>query len=341
KFGANMTTLTFHVSRSIGAALAPGDEIVVTRLYHEANIGPWQAIAADRGLVLRTVDVHVEDGTLDLDDLDRVLSSRTRLLAVGYASNALGTINPLATIVSRAHAVGAWVYVDAVHFAPHGPIDVQALDVEFLVCSAYKFFGPHVGVLYGRAGILEQLPAYKVRPASDRFETGTGNFEGIAGAMAAVDYLAWVGERFGVDDAASFPAFRGRALALKCALSTIRRYEMSLFERLRDGLVGLPGVRLWGIGERHRFAERVPTAALTLPGIGPRAAAEALGEDGIAAWDGHFYAQGLIERLGLADAGGLLRIGLVHYNTDEEVDRLLGALDRVIESAGAVAGSRA
>src|SRR4051794_11586261 len=197
KFGANMTSLTFHVSRSIAATMQPGDEIVVTILDHEGNVGPWKAIAEDRGLVVRTVDIHDDDVTLDLDSLDAALGPRTKLVAVGWASNAVGTINPVAEIVRRAHAAGAWTYLDAVHAAPHLPLDVRAVETDFLACSTYKFFGPHAGVLYGRADLLERIPAYKLRPAEDRFETGTGNFEGLNGVTAAVEYIADVGSAYG------------------------------------------------------------------------------------------------------------------------------------------------
>jgi cysteine desulfurase family protein (TIGR01976 family) len=329
KFGANMTTLTFHLSRSIGASLAPGDEVIVTTLDHEANVAPWRAMAADRGLIVQTVDIRPADGTLDLDDLRAKLSSRTRLVAFGYASNAIGTINPVAEIVGLAHAAGALTYVDAVHYAPHGPIDVAALDTDFLACSVYKFFGPHLGVVYGKATVLDGLPAYKVRPAHDRFETGTANFEGIAGALAAVDYLGSVGERYGGGFAGEFPGMAGRRLHLHAGLRAIRTYEMDLFRRLLAGLARIDGVRLWGIADPTRFAERTPTAAITFVGCSPRAAAEALGREGITAWDGDFYAQALIERLGLFEAGGVLRIGLTHYNTVAEVDRLLAALERI------------
>lgn len=336
KTGANMTTLTFHIGRSIGATLQAGDEVVVTTLDHEANVGPWRSMAADHGLVVKTVDIHPGDATLDLEALEAALGSRTKLVAIGYASNAMGTINPVKAIVDRAHEVGALTYVDAVHFAPHGPIDVQALGTDFLACSVYKFYGPHLGVLYGKAAVLDRLPAerYKVRPAHDRFETGTQNFEGIAGALAAVEYLASVGERYGAPHEAEFAGFAGRRLALKTAMRAIRTYEIELFERLLGGLEAIPGVRIWGVTDRARLAaERTPTAAVTLDACSPRAAAEALGRQAITTWDGDFYAQALIERLGLFEAGGVLRIGISHYNTAAEVDRLLAAL-RVI------AGSR-
>ena len=328
KFGANMTSLTFHVSRSIGATLAPGDEIVVTILDHEGNVGPWKAIAAERGLVVRTVDIREADVTLDLASLDAVLIDRTKLVAVGWASNAVGTINPVAEIVRRAHAVGAWTYVDAVHAAPHVPIDVRAVDTDFLACSTYKFFGPHAGVLYGRGEILDGLPTYKLRPAEDRFETGTGNFEGLAGVGAAVEYIADVGSAYG--ETASGASRRARVVA---GMAAIRAYELDLYRHLVDGLEAIPGLRLYGITDRGRFEERTPTAALNLEGIAPRAVAEALGREGIAVWDGDFYATGLIERLGLADRGGVVRIGLTHYNTAGEVDRLVEALGRVAAGA--------
>ena len=230
-------------------------------------------------------------------------------------------------------------YIDAVHFAPHGPIDVQALDTDFLVCSAYKFFGPHLGALYGKEAVLDGLPAYKVRPAHDRFETGTPNFEAISGTLAAVDYLAWLGERFGGSFAADpdFTGLGGRTLQLKTGMRAIRIYEMGLFARLMDGLEAVPGAKIWGVTDRARFGDRTPTAAVTFAGIAPRAASEALGRRGMTTWDGDFYAQALIERLGLAMTGGVLRIGLTHYNTAAEVDRLVGALTEIATASVPVA----
>jgi cysteine desulfurase family protein (TIGR01976 family) len=325
KFGYNMTTLTFHLSRSIGARLAPGDEILVTTLDHEANVSPWRAVARDRGLVVRTVDIRTDDCTLDLDDLDARLSPRTRLVAVGYASNAVGTINPVAEIARRAHAAGAWVYVDAVHFAPHGSIDVRAIGADFLVSSAYKWFGPHLGALWGRAELLAELPHYKVRPAHDDFETGTPNLEGIAGTLAAVEYLASVGSGFGVGGGST-----SRREQLTAAMAAIREHELDLAQRLISGLGAIRGVHIWGITDGSRFAaERVPTVSITLSDMSARDAATALGGRGIFAWDGDFYATGLIERLGLVQGGGLLRLGLVHYNTAAEVDRVLEAIEEV------------
>jgi cysteine desulfurase family protein (TIGR01976 family) len=322
--GPNMTTLTFHLSRSIAASFSPGDEIVVTGLDHQANVDPWIAAARDNELIVRTWEPRLQDCTLRLDDLEPLLGPRTRLVAGGWASNAVGTVNPVAEIARRAHAAGALVYVDAVHAAPHLSLDARAVEADFVACSVYKFFGPHVGAVYGRRDRLASLPAYKVRPAEHRFETGTGNFEGYAGAMAAVDYLAWVGERFGGAIAAA-----DRRARLVAAMTAIRSHEMTLYRRLADGLARIPGVTTYGITDRAAFDRRTPTAAITLPGLTPHQAATALGDRAIAAWDGDFYATGLIERLGVAPAG-VLRIGLTHYNTAAEVDRLLDELGALV-----------
>ena len=328
KFGYNMSTLTLHIGRSIGATLGPGDEIVVTTLDHEANVSTWEAMAADRGLTVRKVDIRADDVTLDLEDLESKLKVNTKLVAVGYASNAVGTINPVREIVARAHEVGALTYVDAVAYAPHGPIDVQSLDTDFLVCSAYKWFGPHLGALYGKAEAFDRLPAFKVRPAHDRFETGTASFESIAGTLAATDYLRDVGRAYG--DVAGAPgavAASERRRELVAGMVAIVDYERELVGRLIDGLGSIRGVTIHGITDRSRAAERVPTVSISIDGIAPAAAAEALSVQGIYAWDGDFYATGLIERLGKADGGGVLRLGLVHYNTVDEVDRTLEALE--------------
>ena len=330
KFGYNMTTLTFHVSRSIAASFAPGDEILVTTLDHEANVSPWRTIAADRGLVVKTVEIDPAECTLDLADLEAKLSPRTRLVAVGYASNAVGTVNPVKRIVELAHAAGALTYVDAVHYAPHGPIDVRELGTDFLVTSVYKWFGPHLGALYGRTEILDALPAYKVRPAHDRFETGTQNFEAIAGALAAVDYLRSVGVRSGSTEPVAGASRRDELVG---SMSAIAGYERDLSRRFLSELSGMPGLRVWGIADPGRVAERTPTFALTFDGVSPRSAAEALGRQGIYAWDGDFYAQGLIERLGLFVGGGVLRLGLVHYTTADEVDRTIEAIGRIAAGA--------
>jgi cysteine desulfurase family protein (TIGR01976 family) len=334
-FGPNMTTLTFHVSRSIGAALRPGDEIVVTGLDHQANVDPWLAIAADRGLVVRTWEPSLEDCTLRLEDLEGLMTPRTRLVAVGWASNAVGTINPIAAIAAIARRAGAWTYVDAVHAAPHLSLDARAAGADFVACSVYKFFGPHVGALYGRRELLATLPTYKVRPASHRFETGTGNFEGYAGALAAIDYLADLGSKLG-----GAPAGADRRARLVAGMRAIREYELQLYRRLADGLGAIPGLRLLGSVDPREFERRTPTAAFTLDPASPREVASALGEQGIAVWDGDFYATGLMERLGLAP-NGVVRVGLTHYNTVPEVDRLLEALGDIAAQGAGTGGAEA
>lgn len=318
--GPNMTTLTFHLSRSIGAALRAGDEIVVSGLDHQANVDPWIATARDNELIVRTWEPNLEDCTLRLDDLDALLNERTKLVAVGWASNAVGTINPIAEIAKRVHAAGAWLFVDAVHAAPHLPIDARAVDADFVACSVYKFFGPHVGAIYGKRAIREQLPAYKVRPASDRFETGTGNFEGYAGARAAVEYLADLGRKYG---GAAEGATRREAS--QAGMRAIRAYEVELYRHLAARLEAIDGVTIVGLTADADVERRTPTAAITIEGVTPHDAARRLGDAGIAVWDGDFYATGLIERLGLAP-DGVVRIGLTHYNTRAEVDRLADEL---------------
>ena len=328
-FGPNMTSLTFGLSRAIGRTLSPGDEIVVTRLDHDANIAPWLALQ-EQGAVVRHVDFDPSDCTLDMANLEEAINPRTRVVALGYASNAVGTVNDVARAVELAHATGAWVYVDAVHYAPHGPIDVQALGCDLLVCSMYKFFGPHQGTLYGRYDLLESLPAYKVRPAEDtppgKFETGTQSFEAMAGTIAAVDYLASVGRRFGDEYMAAFPNFEDRRLELKAGMTAIHTYERSLCHHLVAGLQEIPGLRIYGITNPQRFDHRVPTVSFTIDGMPPDEIARRLAEANIFAWNGNFYALAVTERLGLEGQGGLLRLGLAHYNTAAEVDVLLEVL---------------
>jgi len=328
-FGPNMTSLTFNISRAIGRTLAAGDEIVVTRLDHDANITPWLALQ-ERGVVVRHADFHPEDCTLDMTSLEEAITPRTRLVAVGYASNAVGTINDVPRAAELAHTVGAWLYVDAVHYAPHGPIDVQALGCDFLVCSTYKFFGPHAGALYGRYELLESLPAYKVRPAHDepphKFEVGTLNYEALAGATAAVDYLGSVGRRFGAEFTPAFRGMENRRTDLKAGMTAIRAYELDLCRQLVAGLQAIPGLHVAGIVDPARFGQRVPTVSFTIAGLTPHAIATWLASANIFAWDGNFYAPAVTERLGLEERGGLLRVGLAHYNTPQEVQTLLGVL---------------
>jgi cysteine desulfurase family protein (TIGR01976 family) len=336
-FGQNMTSLTFQLSRSLGRMFQPGDEIIVTRLDHDANIAPWLLIAQDRGLNIRWVDFRPEDGTLDMGTLKAALEGRPKLVAVGYASNALGSINPVAEITRQAHERGALVFIDAVHFAPHGPIDVRELNCDFLTCSAYKFFGPHLGILYGRSGLLEELFAYKVRPASDKlplkFETGTQNHEAIAGLLGTLEYLEWVGIHFGKEHAAEYDKkFRGRALHLKQAMAAIRAYERDLSREMHKILAETAGISIYGLTDENRFAERVPTFSFRLKDLTPRQTAEKLDAEGIYAWDGNYYALEACRRLGLEKSGGMVRAGAVHYNTTEEIDRFGKALHKIAHS---------
>jgi cysteine desulfurase family protein (TIGR01976 family) len=327
-FGQNMTTITLGLARAIGRELKPGDEILLTILDHDANYSPWRVLE-EKGVVIRTVDIREPDCRLDLDDLKSKLSSRTKLVAVGYASNIVGTINPIADITKLAHAAGALIYVDAVHYAPHGPIDVKTLACDFLVCSPYKFFGPHMGTLYGKKEHLERFQPYKVRPAADSvpecWETGTQVQELIAGIYAAVEYLAELGRRCD-------PTARGRREALLAAYRSTVAYERVLVAKLIVGLLAIPGLQFFGITEAQRFGERCSTVSFRLPKGTPTQAATFLGDRGIFTWDGNFYALNLTERLGVEKLGGVLRVGLVHYNTAEEVDRLLVGLTDFLES---------
>lgn len=332
-FGQNMTSLTFSMSRALSRTWSPGDEIVVTRLDHDANIAPWLMAAADRGVTVRWLDFRPADCTLEIDRLPALLSDRTRLVAVSHASNAVGTIVDVAEVTRLAHDAGALVYVDAVHIAPHYPIDVQALGCDFLVASAYKFFGPHTGILYGKYELLERLEAYKVRPASDdppeKWETGTQSFESICGVAAAIDYLTEIGARYGQANIGPLEGATGRRRQLKQAMQVINQYEQTLSQRFLDQATSVPGLRVYGLTDIERLGERVPTFAVGLSGYSPRQVAEKLGQQGIFVWDGHYYAVAVMDRLGLLDQGGLVRIGFVHYNTLDELDRTIAALRRL------------
>lgn len=326
-FGNNMTSLTFHLSRSLARTIQPGDEIIVTRLDHDANVAPWTALAHDTGASLQVADIDLETCTLDMEHLQSLISERTKIVAVGYASNFSGTINDIQTIIGWAKQVGALTYIDAVQYAAHGPIDVKALDCDFLACSAYKFFGPHVGILYGKAEHLARLPAYKVRPAEntppDKWETGTKNHEGLAGVTAAVDYLADMGSLYG---RALFSASRREKLA--AAWVEIERYEQMLIERLLNGLSIINRVRVYGLTNRSDWSRRVATVSLRKEGTTPKQLAQALDAANIFAWNGNFYALNVSEALGVETSGGVLRIGLVHYNTLDEIDQCLRVLNQ-------------
>jgi cysteine desulfurase family protein (TIGR01976 family) len=334
-FGNNMTTLTLYISRSISREWKEGDEIVVTRLDHDANVTPWVLAAQDRGVKVNWVDFDVEDGTLKLDDLQKALERKPRLLAVGYASNGLGTINPVDKIVKMAHEAGTIVYIDAVQYAPHGPIDVQKLDCDFLVSSSYKFFGSHSGILHGKRESLEKLFAYKVRPATNslpgKFETGTQNHEGIAGVLGAIEYFEWIGKTFGdeyhgrlIED-----NYQGRRLELKKGMLAIHAYELELGGALLSALEAIPGLHLYGLTDPGRLEDRVATFSFRLKDLHPRKVAKQLAEQGIYVWDGNYYALNVTERLGVEDSGGMVRVGAAHYNTLQEVERLEDALVRI------------
>jgi cysteine desulfurase family protein (TIGR01976 family) len=335
-FGNNMTTLTLHLSRSLARTLNPGDEIVVTRLDHDANISPWLLVAEERGCKVTWIDFDVEECTLKLADFEKALEHKPKIVAFGYASNAVGTINPVRYITEMAHAAGALVYVDAVQYAPHGPIDVQSLGVDFLVCSSYKFFGPHAGILYGRYDLLDELKAYKVRPAPDslpgKFETGTQNHEGIAGILGALEYFEWLGKTFGGEQEESLRehGYDGRRLELKKAMAALRAYEFEVSRSLLSTLENIPGLRLYGLADPRKLDQRVPTFSFTLAGRHPRAVAEALAAENIYVWDGNYYALAVTERLGVEASGGMVRVGAVHYNTLDEVARLGEVLKKVV-----------
>ena len=333
-FGPNMTTITFAISRAIGASLSAGDEIVVTRLDHDANVAPWLAIAEEHDLVVRWVGVRADDTTLDLEELERVLGPRTRLVAVGLASNGTGTINPVPHIANLVHRVGAQLYVDAVHAVPHMSIDVAALGADYLVCSPYKFYGPHLGVFWGRRALLEALPHYHLRPAGTaipgRFETGTKTHELLAGLGGTIRYLEKVGITQGGAPGTPGQGDRFRRPRLLAALSVIRRYEAELSRALIARVAAVPGARIYGITDPARTSERCPTVALTIDGHDPAEIARFMGQRGIFVRNGDHYAWELHRLLGLAEGGGSLRVSLAHYNTPAEIERLGSAFDELV-----------
>ena len=324
-FGQNSTSLLFHVARSLARTLEPGDEVVVTRLDHDANVRPWVLAARDAGATVRWVDIDPADATLDEASFEAALTERTRLVAFTLASNGVGTITPAARLVARAKETGALVTVDGVHLAQHRAIEFDALGADLLSVSPYKVFGPHLGMLAGRPQILDALDPYRVRPAEDypspeRWETGTQNHEAMQGFVAAVDYLAEAGR------IVATPADESRRAAVRAAFTAFGEHERGLARRFLEGFSRIPGGRLWGIADTSRLDERTPTFAIRLGDQHPLKTAEALGERGIFVWDGHYYAMELFERLGLLDSGGAVRIGFCHYHTVDEVDRVLEAL---------------
>jgi cysteine desulfurase family protein (TIGR01976 family) len=325
-FGANMTSLTYAISRALGRELGPGDEIVLTLLDHDANFSPWKALE-EKGVTVRAARFNPADCTLDMHDLARQITSHTRLVAVGYASNAVGTINNVKEVVRLARQVKALSYIDAVHYAPHGTIDVRELDCDFLVCSTYKFFGPHMGVLYGKREHLKKLHPYKVRPNTNNipncWEWGTLNHECIAGIKACVDYWEELGRRANA-------TVRNRREAIVAAHEAIYSHERAMMEKMITGLVEIPGLKLYGISDPRRFDHRCATTVVRIEGHSPLELATKLGERGFFTWDGNYYALNVTEQLDVERLGGFLRIGLVHYNTMEEVERMLGALREIV-----------
>lgn len=333
-FGQNMTSLTFAMSRSIGQTLRAGDEIILTTLDHDANYSPWHLMAQERGVKINVVDINLDDCTLNLDDFEKYLNEHTKLVAFGLVSNAVGTLNPAKQIVGMAHAAGALTYIDAVAGAPHVPIDVQDIDTDFLACSPYKFWGAHQGMLYGKYELLDRLPAYKVRPADSKpphkFQTGTQSFENQNGLIGVMEYLEWFSSQAPTPDPS--PDYRGgelrspRAGAIHQAMHLSSAYEEQLIGYMIENVLKIAGVRLFGIRDLHRLGERVPTIAIRYKDEHPHETATRLGKQGICVWDGNYYAINLSERLGVEQAGGMVRVGLSHYNTREEVDRFLNTL---------------
>ena len=320
--GQNMTTLNFALSRAIAATLKAGDEIVLTRMDHDANVSPWTLIAAERGCCVRWVDLNTTDCTLDMDSLEEALSEKTRIVATVHASNAVGTINPVRQIAAMAHAVGAWHIVDAVQSAPHVPIDVQEIDCDFLLCSAYKFYGPHLGIMWGREDLLNELPVSKVRPAKDRapyrWETGTPSYETWNGLLACLRHWQMIGDRFG---AADLPRYSGGRLKMKQGMMAVQEYERGLLAALVEGLSAIPGLRISGITDPSRFGWRVPTVAFELDGKSPDEVAACLAEHDVFVWSGDYYALEIMQRLNRP--AGMVRVGIAQYNTVEEINRLL------------------
>jgi cysteine desulfurase family protein (TIGR01976 family) len=324
-FGPNMTSLTFSLSRAISRDWQPSDEIIVTNADHFSNVSSWQQAAQDKGAKVHTLEVNETDCRLNLAQLKSLLNANTKLLAVTYASNTTGTINDIKTIIEMAHSVGALVYVDAVHYAPHQLVDVQELNCDFLACSAYKFFGPHLGMVYGKRAHLEHFKPYKVEPATTQipgcWETGTQSFEAMAGFIEAVEYIASL---------SGMPVTTALRERLVRAFDNISRHEAELSAYFLAQIARYPAVTLYGISDSSRLSERTPTFALRIEGIEPRTVSEHFGKHHICVWDGNFYAKGLCQQLGVLDKGGIIRVGCMHYNTIDELARFFTVLDELI-----------
>ena len=330
-FGANMTSLTFAVSRSIGRLLKHGDVILLTRMDHDGNVGPWLHLAEDLGLEVKWLNFDLKTYEYDLEEAQSIFKDNNiKLAAINYASNCLGTINNVKALTEMAHLSDTLVFVDAVQYVPHGPTDVQDIGCDFLACSPYKFFGPHQGVLWGKAELLEKLEAYKVRPAENtapgKFETGTQLHEGQAGTLGVLEYLEWLGETMGAEYLANFPEFSGRRKKLHAAMLAIQDYEQTLSSRLIEGLQNLAGVDVKGISAVKDLARRVPTVSFTVKNQNPEEIAVKLAAENIFVWHGHNYALEAVRLMGLEESGGVVRIGPVHYNTLEEIDRTIEVL---------------
>jgi cysteine desulfurase family protein (TIGR01976 family) len=323
-FGQNMTSLTFSMSRALARTWKEGDEVVVTAMDHDANVAPWLLAAEDRGVRVRVIPFD-QHGTISLTTLQAALTPRTRLVALGYASNAVGSLVDLPPLIQAAHTAGALVYIDAVHYAPHGLIDVRALNCDFLACSAYKFCGPHLGILYGKRSLLEGLTAYKVRPSTmvgpGKWETGTQNFEALAGLHACFEYLTSLGGPQSAEDSPRTQIIR--------AMHRVAAHERGLSQRFLTGLSALPGTTVYGYSQADQAGLRTPTFGITLANMTPHHACQQLANRGIFCWDGHFYAKGFVDQLQLANQGGVLRIGFAHYTTQNEVDEILKALHQL------------
>lgn len=335
-FGPNMTTLTFMMTRVLGPLFQEGDEMITTHMEHDGNNTPWRTMAAERGMVVKTLPFDRDTYEFDLDEFASLITPRTRFASLNFASNILGTINPVPQMVAMLKAAGAITYVDAVQYAPHGPIDVQAIGSDFLVASAYKFYGPHQGILHGRREVLDRLHAYKLRVVPDvppnKFETGTQSLEGQAGVLGALEYLQWLGVGMGAEHLGPLSHLRPRTAEIHAAMIAMAQYEHSLSGRLIEGLQSIPGVRVHGITDPAAFERRVPTVSFSRPGTDPAAVATFLDEHGVYVWNGHSYALPVIEWLGLADAGGVVRIGPTHYNTLAEVDTVVELVRQFVET---------
>ena len=326
--GQTATNLGFHMSRSIARDFKPGDEIIVTRMDHEGNVSPWLEIAADKGCVIKWLEFSTDSWKIEVNDLKALLSDKTKLLALNYASNMTGMINDVKSLTAAAKEVGALVYVDAVQYAPHGLTSVQELGCDFLVCSSYKFFGPHLGVLWGRRDLLENMHAYKVRCAPteipSKFETGTPAIELLAGLTATIDYYAWVGEEVGADKNAS------RRKKIEMAMDASLQYEEDITKALIDGLMAIDGITIYGATGHNQLKERVPTVSFTHNRIDPQTIAKGLADRNIFVWNGHNYAYEVVQQLNIPIEDGVVRVGPTHYNTLEEVNKTVAAVAELV-----------